>query len=360
MMKALFYLLAFLISSVTSSAKDIECQLPAIKRSFKPKYARHFSIDYYEGFKIVYVDQESYLLSASPRSCSYKASSIIKTPVKRVAMMSTTYLPALEFLKKQKTLIAFQGRQYIFSTSFDKNHLTELPYKFNPELLLQLKADLVMGYPQNLVDKKQQTLLTKLNIPVVFNKDLEEEHPLARAEWVIFIASFYDKEESAMRFFYEIEKNYHEIRAKTLSLSKASVLVGSIDNGYWSTCGGKSDLAQLIKDAGGELALFKNSRETQRLSLEDLAKEKKTYDVWLSHNHWRSRSEREENLKRESRYKFIKASRIYNNNLMAHDDGISDFWETALQRPDLLLLDLSAILHPEQFATHRLKWYRQL
>lgn len=359
-MRATIQIFVYLFCFLSSSIYARECGHFNLQKKFIPKYAKHFSIDYYDDFKIVHVDDDSYLLSSSQLNCSGNFQSVIKTPVSRVAFMSTTYLPALEILKKEETLKAFQGKQYIVSRAFDKNKLQELPYKLNPEGLIALKSDLIMGYASNLSEEKQKSVLKKLGLPVVLNKDFEETSPLARAEWLIFTSSFYNMEEMAMNVFNEIEKNYLHQKKENEKLIKTIVLVGSIENGFWTTCGGDSDLAQMIQDAGGELAYSRKSKETQRISLEELLKEKKKYDVWLTHNNWSSSKDRLDMMKKDQRYRYINAERIYNNNLITNESGATDFWETALQRPDLLLMDLSAVLHTEKFPAHKLKWYRRL
>jgi iron complex transport system substrate-binding protein len=354
--------LAFLVFSILflNCGHAQNCINSLKLRSYKPKYARHFSIDYYENYKVVHVDNDKYLLSNNVNNCRDQYQANILTPVKKAAFMSTTYLPALEILQKAESLIAFQGRQYIVSSYFDKNKIKELPYKMNPEELLALKADLVMGYSSNLTDTKQKQILKKLQIPVVINKDFEEINPLARAEWIVFISSFYNSEDHAIKIFDEIEKDYLSLKKHNESLPKSSVIVGSIENGFWITCGGQSDFAQLLKDAAGELAFSRNNKETQKISLEELFSKNKLYKVWLTHNSWKSEVDRKISTSKDSRYKHINAKNVYNNNLISNENGATDFWEMAVQRPDWLLRDLSAVLHPEKFPGYKLKWYRKI
>lgn len=364
MMKAIvFFTFLFFAQNALSAETSGErsaCDLSQPAREYRPKYSRHFSIRYYPGFKIVTSGPDRYLLSEAPLTCRFDVEAKIITPVKRVGFTSTTYLPALELLREENTLIAFQGKQYIVSRHFSANNLKNLSYKMNPEELIALKADLIMGYASNMADPKQKLLFKKLSLPVVVNKDFEEVSPLARAEWIVFISAFYNKEKEAEKIFAEIENNYRALKEKNEKWSKRSVVVGSIENGFWISCGGKSDLAQLIADAGGELAFKNQSQETQRLSLETLAQKKKTYDVWLPHNNWSSKEERLQAMKKDERYQFVSAAKVFNNNLIRNESGATDYWETAVQRPDLLLQDLSKIVHPEAYKDVELKWYKEL
>lgn len=350
----------FLFAPFLIHAESI--QLGSLIRKYRPKYAKHFSIEYFQNAKIVKVDQEQYLLTQLPldKSLSYSYSSLVRTPVKRVAMTSTTYLPALELLKKQKTLIGFQGKHYIVSKSFDLLAIRNLSYKFNSEDLLGLKADLIMGYEANLIGEGQRKILKKLNLPVVLNKDFEEDGPLGRAEWIVFTASFFDQEEEAIKIFRAIEENYLKIKNENEPRKRKKVIVGNIQSGKWVTCGGLSDLGLMIKDAGGEMALTRPSAKTQTLNLEEILLKKNLYDVWLTHNMWENEKERIEAMTHDPRYDAIKANVVYNNNLVINENKSSDYWEMALQRPDLLLKDLSAIIQTEFYPRHQLRWYRKL
>ena len=343
----------------TISLQAAVCDLKAPIKSYHPKYAQHFSIDYFQQFKVVHVDKESYLLTDKKLNCEF-TEGIVHTPVRRVALMSTTYLPALELINEEKSLVAFQGKRYIVSKKFNLNNVKEISYKFNHEDLLVLKADLIMGYDSNLNGTHQKEIFHSLQLPVVINKDFEEKSPLARAEWLVYTTSFYNREADAIKIFNQIDSDYQKLKTENAKRKKTDVLVGDIQAGSWVTCGGESDLAQLIRDAGGNLLFSRPSANTQKISLEEIMQKKPTPDVWLTHNMWESAKERQEVSSRDQRYLMIKAKSVYNNNLINNQSKASDYWETAMQRPDLLLRDLSSLFHPEDFKNYKLNWYRPL
>lgn len=343
------------------SLQAMECDFKSPLKSYWPKHAKHFSIDYYKDFKIVHVDKDQYLLSTYPTLECTTSMTKITTPVKRSVMMSTTYLPALELLGVQKSLIGFQGKEYIVSTAFDVKNIQEVSYKLNAEALLKLKADLVMGYESNLSTPAQRQIFSALKIPFVVNKDFEEVSPLARAEWLVLISSFYNLEAEAIGLFEMIRTNYLSLMKKNSRLKdKPRVLVGDIQNGFWMTSGGKSDLAQMIADAGAELVMASTSSATQKISLEKLTTLAMPVDYWLTHNMWSNKAEFLKATNKDSRYKLITAKNIYNNNLIQNKNKFNDYWESGMQRPDLMLQDLSFLFHPEDNKGHVLKWYHKL
>lgn len=353
-------IIIFLCFFSAFSLQAAVCDLGTPLKVFKPTYAKNFRIEYFLHFKIVHSGNDKYLLSNKAVDCQFKATTVM-TPVKRVVMMSTTYLPALLLLKVEKSLIAFQGKRYIVSTAFDLKNIKEVSFKINPEDLLGLGADLIMGYDSNLSNPKQETVFKSLKLPVVLNKDFEELNPLGRAEWLIFIASFYNREDEAQKIFKSISHDYLALKEENLKLSpKPRVLIGEIQNGFWVTSGGLSDQAQMVGDAGGDMQLNRPSPAMQKISLEELSQVKMPVDFWFPQNMWSGHADLVAALKKDSRYSLISAKNIYNNNLIHNKDGFNDFWETGMQRPDLMLLDLSALFYPEKHPGHKLKWYQKI
>lgn len=359
-MKVIQFLSLFILSFSMQAA---ECDLNSPLEIFQPRLAKHFRIEYFKNFKIVYSGKDQYLLSSGSNLGCETSIKKIQTPVKRVAMMSTTYLPALELIQMEESLIGFQGKHYVVSTAFDLNKVQEISYQFNTEDLLNLKADLIMGYDSNLSSSKQVNVFKSLNIPVVLNRDFEESTPLGRAEWLIFIASFYNQEEKARKVFNFISTEYMALKYRNSKYSpktKPKVLVGEIQNGHWVTCGGQSDLAQIIADAGAELLLSRPSQVTQSISLEELSLQKIPVDFWLTHNAWKSHKDLATARSRNSHYLLISAKNIYNNNLIRNKHNSNDYWEMGMQRPDLVLRDLSALFNPKEYKDHKTRWYQKI
>ena len=357
----MFRLLIMLLIFWAIPCGATECLKEAIIKTYTPKYAKHFKVYHYNHFIRLEVDKYQFIITSNSNLNCSDVSSRIQLPVTRVGLTSTTYLPSLTFFKKQDTLKAFQGKKYIVSNLYNKKQIEELSFKLNTEKLVSLKLDLIMAYESNLNSQNDFELFKKLNVPVVINKDFEETSPLARAEWIVFNAYFFGLEQAAVKYFSSIEENYLKLKDQNKkSSSHPTVLVGNIQNGFWMSCGGTSDLAQMIEDAGAHLA-FKNDRpSTQQISLENFVTNKTQYDFWLPHNDWRNHSDLIEAFKKDPRYKFIDARKIFNNTLVLNKDSFNDYWEEGMQRPDIVLSDLSAVFHPENFKNYKMRWYKPL
>jgi iron complex transport system substrate-binding protein len=345
----LIFLIIYLFSN---ELKASDCEQEKLISRYQPQYAKHFEIAYYKGFKIISSKNDRYLLTSQRLNCT-TALPVFTDQVKRFIATSTTHLPFLNEFHLEKTLVGFQGVRYIYDPILRKQPIKDIQYQLSPEELLSLKPDLVMAYTTNLVSENRLHELRKMKIPVVLNFDFEEKHPLARAEWIVLSASFFSKDEEAKKLFQSVVRNYLRLKEIVKKYPKKAVLVGDIQNGRWSTCGGKSDLATLIADAGGELVLGDQHSETQFLSLEAVYQLKKKPEVWLTQNNWQDLKEQ----KRDSRYRKFYGIPVYNNNARINEFGFNDFWERGLMRPDLLLSDLFSILHDNK---ENLVWYKQL
>lgn len=334
-----------------------DCEKQEVQNAYIPHFAKLFTIKYYSNFKIVESMSDKIIVADKlPLDCQTTLP-VFSGHTKRFVATSTTHLSFLKQFRLEETLVGFQGIRYIFNPTLRSQKIKEINYQLNPEELISLKPDLVMAYSANMASEKKLSDLRKLKIPVVLNRDFEEKHPLARAEWMVFSAVFFSKDQEAKKLFKSIEDSYLTTAGISKNKSsRAKILVGDIQNGKWAACGGESDLAILIHDAGGELILKSGSSETQFISLEKIFTMKETPAYWLTQNTWEDLSI----VKKDSRYKKFASIPAYNNNLKLNPDGFNDYWETGVSRPDLLLKDLFDIINNQSSSQLKLNWYKEI
>lgn len=351
-MKSIFILFILFTSRAAYSA---DCESQKYLSEYKPTYAKLFSIKYYKDFKVVDSVKDRFIVTDKVSlDCTTKLP-IMKANVERFIATSTTHLPFLNLFSLEKKLIGFQGVNYIFNSTLRSQKIKNINYQMNPEELISLKPDLVMAYSANISSEKRLNDLRALKIPVVLNRDFQEQHPLARAEWVVFSALFFSKDQEAQIFFKEVESKYLKIKNE-MKKNRPLILVGEIQNGKWATCGGLSDLAILIADAGGILLLDQKNVETQYFPFEKILLLKDQPQIWLTQNTW----ENKKKITSDSRYKRFSQIRVFNNNKLVNSHGFNDYWETGLSRPDLLLKDLYGIFHPKNNSMNEAIWYKEL
>ncbi len=349
------------------------------------KYATGFTIFKGDKVKVVIINdnygtgvegkvrwgRELYILKGKYLELKSSCSNLIQinVPIKRLVSFSTTHLPALVMLQEESSLVAFLGTNLISSPEIIKlvnekkvKNLTTPP---NPETIINSKSDLVMTYATSSLEIEGGNKLRELKIPVVLNSDFREKSSLARAEWIKFIASFYNKEEIAETIFNRIEKSYLALKKKVSerlilgAVHRKSVLVGAMQNGTWVSSGGMSDFANLIKDAGGKYVFINNKFKTPIRSSIELVLSKNV-DIWFPQNIWNSTKDILDEDKRYGKLSAFKKGAIFNSNKVINNYGGSDYFERALMRPDLLLADLVKIFNPQLLPKHELIWFKRL
>ena len=289
---------------------------------------------------------------------------IIATPVNRVVATATTHVAAMEQLGVLDRLVGFPNTDYISSPKARKKieigDIKDLGANemLNTEMVLQLQPDLVMGFAINASNKSYQTL-ENAGIPVVLNGDWTEQTPLGKAEWIKFLAPFFDKDALADSYFDEIETNYNE--ANTLAKNTKNtptVLIGGLFKDVRYVSGGQSWMAQFLSDANAQY-LWSDTQETGGigLSVESVLEKGQSADFWFNPSMHKSYEEMKTASPHYERFKAFQDQRVFSNSMKTGETGGTLFFEQGPLRPDLVLKDLISILHPKVLDNHTLQFF---
>ena len=324
-------------------------------------YATGFAVNNFEDYKEVIVFSPwkkgeiyaRYYLVKDIKTKTPNDGEKIKIPLKTLASTSVTHLEFLSLLDEIQTITGVCSPALIYNPELQKNiqagKITDLgdAFSLNVEKTLVLKPEALMTSGFNQADAAAQRI-GQAGIPVIFNNEWMETSLLGRAEWIKFVAVFYNKEQLADSIFTDIEKRYNELKYRALNVSKKpKIMAGNNFRGTWYMPAGRSFMGQLFRDAGGDY-FYVNDTTTGSLPLnvETVLKNFAETDVWLNVNF----STIDELIKTDSKHEFfhpVITRQVYNFNKRLLPSSANDFWESAVARPDLLLGDVIAILHPE-------------
>ena len=159
-----------------------------------------------------------------------------------------------------------------------------------------------------------------------------------------------------------IRISYEKIRNEVSKETELpTVLTGLPFKDTWWIAGGRSNLAELIADAGGKFLWRENlSREAFPVSLEEVFVRASKADYWINCGSVGNISELMAFDQRFSELPAVKKSQVYNNNLRSTPGGGNDYWESGVVHPDLVLADLVAILHPKTAGSKDFYYYKHL
>lgn len=373
----LFATLAIVFLSCTRPKKEAENFSAASAGQVKLKYARGFTITNLgnaKQVKVLYPFQGAtsgytYLLvkrgeAVPPHD---KDTRIITIPLQTIVCTSTTHIPLLDYLNETDKLVGFPTTDYISSEKMrkriDEGKVQELGIDkgLNLERMAMLKPDMVMGYTMS-SDYGQFKKMEALGVPVVLNAEYLEKHPLGRAEWIKFMAAFFDKEQEADTVFNAIEKSYND--AKSLAdntLFNPAVLSGIVYGDAWFLPGGKNYAAKLFKDAGcNYLWEADSSHGFLELSFESVYSKAKEADLWIGVGTFKNLNEIQASDYRYSKFKPFRQKQVYTYNARVGAKGGSEFLELGYLRPDFILKDLIKIAHPELLPDYDLYFHEKL
>lgn len=82
--------------------------------------------------------------------------------------------------------------------------------------------------------------------------------------------------------------------------------------------------------------------------------------VWLADGEWRTLADVTADDERYGELAAVRDGQVWTNTLTIGPGGGNDYWERGVTRPDLVLGDLVAILHPDVLPGHDFAFYKKI
>lgn len=345
--------------------------------AFKIDYAQGFEVQRFDGYTLLsiteawpdadktftYLLQESEDIDINSLGYDYK----IKVPIERIVVTSTTHIPSLEALDLLDHLVGFPNTDYISSEKardlIEQDQIKNVgqDQSLNTEVLLSLQPDVVVSFAVKGQNKSLESI-KKANIPVLYNADWVESHPLGKAEWIKFFGLLFNKNEEAKAIFDTIKTEYENAKALAAkSQSKPSVLSGALWKDQWYLPGGDSWQAQLIDDANANY-LYKETETGGSLSLsfESVLNDSQNAEFWIAPAQFTSYQQMSDQQQHYEKFTAFKEKNIYTFAKTKGQTGGVLYYELAPQRPDWVLKDLIHIFHPELLDAYETKFFKPL
>ena len=299
------------------------------------------------------VDGRDMIISISPADGS-RDTLIIDKPISKAVCMSSTHVAAFDAIGADSLICGVSGLRYISTQGVlslgDK--VAEVGYDEMPdyEKIISLNPDVVLAYQTGSAVPTYVTKLRSLGVRVFMVYDNFENHPLARAEYIRLHACLAGQLAKADSLFSGIRKRYDEIASRAKEIPAKKILMNTPYADQWFIPGKNSYMAKFIEDAGGEILGCKDGRESSVISVEQALTLAANADLWLHPGVLRSKDALLKEHPLFSSFSVIdKPHSLWNNTLRSNNAGGNDFWEGGAVNPDLVLMDLAVILHPESF-----------
>lgn len=226
----------------------------------------------------------------------------------------------------------------------------------NGEQAAALGVDLFFTFYSAYPDANIHPLLKRLGVVSAPQSDHTEPTPLGRAEWIKYLALFFNREARANAIFADRAARYEALRARVADVrARPLVQLGYPESrDEWSQAGGHNQLYRMVEDAGGRHAWHDNriAGSLTYAPMEKLFDRAAGADVWLG-NFMPGAADMAALRRDHPRLAWLRAVRT--RRVYWFDAGkvgpFANSWsDQGMTEPQDALAELIAILHPDRLA----------
>lgn len=340
------------------------------------KYAQHFTVTYHGNYKIVRTDATFY-----PRG--KKAAGEDRSDVLVLVQKGTT-APALEGPLASATIIPIPAEDVAVNVQHSESFLRELGlvdritaigglYSYdekmrnkahnqevgqigyswhsppNLEVLLERKPGLFLMTLASTAHTESLDKCRQLGIPTAAVFDWAEQDYLARTEWLKFYSLFFNAEGKANQVFAQISSRIEALKTMAAQQAQESAMWGYYTSkGQWAMQI-SSFQAQYMRDANLKNVLLgkvePDANGTQILDTEQLLLHGQEVNHWIIGDIHASPLPKEALM---SSFQPWNTEKLYTNmGRVDHQSNASDWYATAIVRPDSVVADLIKLVYPD-------------
>ena len=369
------FLFLFGLLSCQKKAQTVNSGIttPAIAQGDSVFFAKGFQIETHDGYTLATVRnpwnnrlalQRYVLVSKSDALPEILPEGVlIRTPLARTVCYGSVQCVFLSELDALRTLVGVCEPQYInipyVRENIQNGKIVDLGQAGNPDLekIMLIEPEALFTAP---IENSGYGQATKLGIPFIECVDYMESTPLGRAEWIRFLALFFEGKEIADSLFRETVDRYNELVRLSATVDKQpSVFAETVYSGIWYQPGGNSYIAQLFRDAGADY-LWKGDTNTGSIGLtfETVLEKAEKADFWLiKYNNLYDMTYRKL-VQENPNYALFDAYK--KRNIYICNTGKVPYYEELPIHPDLILKDMVLIFHPELLPDYQLRYYKKM
>ena len=275
---------------------------------------------------------------------------VLRVPVERIVCMTSLQLSNFIALEELDRVTGVTSTRHLFNPEM-KQRLADgrtrkigIEGNFDSEVILGMNPDVILISP---FKRGGYEALKGVDVPLVPHLGYQECTPLGQAEWIKFAGLLIGEEEKAAEVFAGIEQRYNALKAKTAKVKERPVVLsGELHGGNWYVGGGRSFLAQIFRDAGGEYFLPDDGKHGGlNLDFETVYSQTAKARYWRIVNSYPGTFSYDALKAQDARYADLGAFK--NHGVIYCNMREKPFYENMPVQPDVVLADLIHILHPE-------------
>ncbi|MBD5357619.1 MAG: ABC transporter substrate-binding protein [Bacteroides sp.] len=337
-----------------------------------PTYARGFSVNYQDDMILLDIsdpeNKESQQFHFALVDKDFKGTvpegyTRMKVPVETAICMTSLQLSNFLKLNISERVVGITSTRHLHNEKMNqqikegKTHKIGIEGNFDNEVIMAINPDVIFISP---FKRGGYDAIRNVNIPMIPHLGYKELTPLGQAEWIKVIGLLTGNEAEANSIFSGIEEKYSRLKEMVDTVThRPTVFSGEMRGGNWYAVGGKSFLAQLFRDAGGDYFL-KDNGESGGVTLDYEA----VYNNAAHADYWRIVNSFDGNYS----YDVLKQQDIRNTDFDAWKNrGVIycnmkevPFYERMPVEPEVVLADFIHVFHPDILPNHQPSYYHLL
>ena len=337
-----------------------------------PKYAKGFQVKYLDDMVLLDINDpenreaERFHFALTDKDFSGdvpEGYSRLNIPVETAICMTSLQLSNFLKLDIPEKVVGITSTRHLHNEKMNrqlkegKTHKIGIEGNFDNEVIMALNPDVIFISP---FKRGGYDAIRNVDIPMIPHLGYKELTPLGQAEWIKVIGLLTGNTEKANKEFSAMEKRYNDLKAMVDTVSyRPTVFSGEMRGGNWYAVGGKSFLAQLFHDAGGDYFL-KDNEESGGVTLdyETVYTNAANADYWRIVNSFDGDFDYNVLKEQDNRYTDFDAWKkhgvIYCNMKEV------PFYEKMPIEPEVILADFIHVFHPEILPNHQPVYYHLL
>lgn len=334
-----------------------------------PKYAQGFKVKYLDDMVLLdindpeNVEAERFHIALTDKDFSGEIPegySRLNIPIESAVCMTSLQLSNFLKLGIPEKVVGITSTRHLQNEQMNrqlkegKTHKIGIEGNFDNEVIMAINPDVIFISP---FKRGGYDAIRNVDIPMIPHLGYKELTPLGQAEWVKVIGLLTGNAKKANEEFEGIENRYNELKTMVDTVSvRPTVFSGEIRGGNWYAVGGKSFLAQLFRDAGGDYFL-KDNEESGGVTLdyETVYTNAANADYWRIVNSFDGDFSYDVLKQQDNRYTDFDAWK--NHGVIYCNMKEVPFYENMPVEPEVILSDFIHVFHPEILPCHQPVYY---
>lgn len=289
---------------------------------------------------------------------------VIKSPIKNALVTTSLHTILMKNLNAEGSIGGLCDAEYVVDSSLQAlvsaGKILNCGSTMSPnkEAILAMQPDAVFLSPYEGAD---YSFYTESGLNVIECVDYLEPSPLAQAEWMRFYGMILGREREADSIFAMVESNYLNLRDSVKNVASRPRMIAELLTGQvWYTPTGHSTTGTIYQDAGAEyiFADISDDKAVMPLSFEQVLAKGHDADFWFFKYYSPQDFTYESLINDYELYGEFKAFK--DKSIWACNTSYVPYYDVVPFRPDILLRDMVAILHPEILPEYQPRFFTRM